>query len=214
MARVAFLGVVVVVVVAGCGAPEVPGPAPTPSVVWSEGEPAGDLELDPWVQAVRAGALPEAVALNARDTRSESLHATWTPAAIRKMNSNLNKWSRERNEDGAVRVAGPWPFDPVSVEVAADGRSATVSGCTVEDWTIGRDDRSFDEGDEPVMGWYEVVLTEDGRYLLDGSSYSDIRCESDNLTVGTFDPLPDGDWEYWQEDILKGGFAEDPSEAP
>lgn len=40
-------------VLVGCGGPEDPGPSPTPSVVWSSGEPSGPLEGDPWVQAVR-----------------------------------------------------------------------------------------------------------------------------------------------------------------
>ncbi|WP_336708192.1 hypothetical protein [Oerskovia sp. USHLN155] len=202
-------------VLVGCGGPEVPGPAPTPSVVWSAGEPTGELESDPWVQAVRAAALPEAVAFNGLDTRSSSLHATWTPDAIRELQWTLGKFSRENNDNGAYRVPGPRPFDPVSVEVAPDGKSARVVGCTVFDWSLTRDDAAFDDDDaDPVSGRFEVVRQTDGSYLVDQFVPSGTRCESQNLTVGTFDPLPDGEWEYWQEDILKGGFAEDPSEAP
>jgi hypothetical protein len=209
-------GAVVVsgVLLVGCGGPEVPGPAPTPSVVWSEGEPTGELESDPWVQAIRAAALPEAVAFNGLDTRSPSLHATWTPAWIREMNGLLDEGARDNTEDGALRVPGPRPFDPLVVEISADGKNAEVVGCTVFDWGMRRDDRSFDDGTEMVNGHYDVVRSADGAYLVDRFTLSGTACESENLSVGTFDPLPDGDWDYWQEDILKGGFADEATREP
>lgn len=218
MTRWAGGGVVLVsgMILAGCSAPEVPGPAPTPSVVWSAGEPSGPLESDPWVQAVRAGALPQAVALNSRDLRSPSLHAALTSTAVRDVYGILHEYARDNStdDDGARRAPGPRPFDPLSVDVAPDGKSATVKGCTVFDWLITQDDGVFDDGAEPVQGWYDVVLSSSGGYRVDHFTITGGACESQNLTIGTFDPLPDGNWDYWQEDILKGGFAEDPSEVP
>jgi hypothetical protein len=199
LAAVAGVGLVATVVVA-CGPPEAPPLPSTPTIVWSAGEPTSDLESDPWVAAVRAAAVPEAVATNALDTRSESLHSTVSEKSIGYLDSFLETLAGD--SDDTQRVPGPWPFDPLSVEVAEDGRSAVVEGCSIDQWLLMQSRPTVPPLDQPMEAEATVVKLDDGTYRLDATTTSDVRCESDHLTIGTFEPLPVGDWEYDESDVL------------
>ncbi|GIJ00062.1 hypothetical protein CLV28_0937 [Sediminihabitans luteus] len=202
--RRSVVGVLVGVGVVGlsaCGPPEEwswdrdPEPAVTPSIVWSDGEPTSDLEADPWVQAVRAGLVPYAVAYDSRDLRSDSLHETWTPNGIAQMRKDIASFA---GEDDWWRMPGPFPFDPLTVEVVQDGASATVQGCTLEPWWYGRLDpwERQERQVSPSTMRFEVVKTDPGGYLVDSVEPIGVPCESDHMTAGVFDPLPDGSWEF------------------
>lgn len=189
----------VVALVAACGPPQAPPLPVTPTIVWSAGEPTSDLESDPWVAAVRAAAVPYAVAVNAVDTRSEELHSTVSERSILRLDNRLE--GDGGDPDGTQRVPGPWPFDPLSVEVAEDGRSAVVHGCSIDKWVLTLSQHELPPSD-PVKARAMVIKLDDGTYRLDTTIGSDVPCESDHLTIGVFDPLPVGDWEYDERDVL------------
>ncbi|GIJ00061.1 hypothetical protein Slu03_24380 [Sediminihabitans luteus] len=200
-----------------CGPPEEwswdrdPEPAVTPSIVWSDGEPTSDLEADPWVQAVRAGLVPYAVAYDSRDLRSDSLHETWTANGIDRMTRKLMYFV---GEDDWPRIPGPYPFDPLTVEVAQDGASATVHGCSLVPWWYTSLDpwERLEHEASPTKIRFEVVTTAEGAYLIDSVEPTLVACESDHMTAGVFDPLPDGSWEFESGQIFTRDEAADAGE--
>ncbi|RXR25669.1 hypothetical protein EQW78_12215 [Oerskovia turbata] len=114
-----------VLVLGGCSSAPEPAPFST-EVEWPEGEPVGELEESPWVQAVRDYELVGAAATNALDFSSphvdimtESLARGWYSEVV------------DGIENGDLELrAGPMSFVVTSVEETESG--ATVIVCSGE----------------------------------------------------------------------------------
>ncbi|GIG40636.1 hypothetical protein [Cellulomonas phragmiteti] len=90
------------------------------------GVPSGELESDPWVQAVRAGEMAYATATNVADFSDPSMTSTWSRNAIA-WYANL---ARGRLAHGTARVVlGPMTFTPLAVDIEDDGSRTRVLGC-------------------------------------------------------------------------------------
>lgn len=206
------------VILAGCSQPTVP-PAERPEVVWTDGEPAGPLEDDPWVQAVRASDLELSIARVTLDLTEPGLVETNTSSQISWLFGSIEATAES---EGMAYPPGPTPMIPVHVEESGDGESATVLMCAPVAWTVTADET---EPENPLRGrfdWYDLVM-EDGRRKLDsigagnieGSEHAvgkqalepflddreDSDCTLDDAKVGLFDPAPDVSVEYTPEDI-------------
>jgi len=200
-ARIFCIGGAVGVVgigVAGCGGETMPRAVVTPAVVWNGGPPAGELEADPWVTALREGTVAFAAATNAANYTDEALRATWREDAILRA-ANLAK--RGLDEGSAHVALGPRPFTPVLVEPRDDGRSASVWVCIGPAPMLEEGDPSNPTGVEAML--YGMQLGEDGERrvagarqpdenhaLPGGEQFTDEYCESIDVRQALFDPAP------------------------
>ena len=195
--RVVLAGCVLAGSLAGCADPE---PVPDPVLVWVDGEPDGPLESDPWVRAVRAAELAAVLALNSGDFAREDLAATWHPSTIDKFADEVGYAARD---DEAEVFLGPWPFTPLLVEVADDGRKAEVVGCSDAYEKVQEVPRS-DGIRWPTVTVQYLDLGTDGQprlfgggspvedYILpDGALLTPEYCDTVPIARGVLDPPPD-----------------------
>lgn len=201
----------------GCGSVE---PDPRPEVVWPDGKPAGPLEDDPWVQAVRTSYLELDIAIATRDFSAPELAET-DSSAIRSTMDYVE--SAARNEEW-VFTPGPRPLIPIHVDEAPDGKSATVIVCRATDWYITAENPepptnpigildemrlTLEDGrhkvdlgvflDEDIVMNRSAELAEAAEPLLDPRENSD--CLLDDAPRGYFDPPPDVTLKYSPDDI-------------
>lgn len=190
-----------------------------PNVAWLHGEPSGPLEDDPWVQAVRASELEIQIAAATLDFAEPALYETTIPDWAARAQGVVE--DRARAEEWAY-PPGPSPMIPVHVEEAPDGNSATVTACHTA-WTEWLISPQNPEPPEPrgYLSSYRVTL-KDGKRLVDSGgaiaspeSARDIAgdavepllvgegglCKLDDAAIGLFDPQPDVNAKYAEEDI-------------
>lgn len=180
--------VALLITLAGC----TPTPAEqsdqgVPDVVWADGEPSGEFEQDAWVQAARSALTALAVAQNRNDFELPELVESTTY----EVRSAAWRGARDRVEAGERTDVhpGPQPLEPQSVEVSADGRSASVQACVALDWSSpqGTPPESFDTAGAE----YRLERTEDGRTILDAIvGLPNLDCATADPAVGLFDPAP------------------------
>ncbi|CAH0213837.1 hypothetical protein [Plantibacter cousiniae (nom. nud.)] len=180
--------VALLITLAGC----TPTPAEqsdqgVPEVVWADGEPSGEFEQDAWVQAARSALTALAVAQNRNDFELPELVESTTY----EVRSAAWRGARDRVEAGERTDVhpGPQPLEPQSVEVSADGRSASVQACVALDWSSpqGTPPESFDTAGAE----YRLERTEDGRTVLDAIvGLPNLDCATADPAVGLFDPAP------------------------
>lgn len=175
-------------------------PPPRPELVWSDGEPAGELESDEWVLAVREAEFARAWAHNVADFSLPAMTSTWDEFTIDSFASRL----RGDLLYGRARVyVGPRPITPMLVRVDDDGQRAMVAAC------VGGDemDPPYDDGNTwPKVAYYVLELGADGHrrktgghypeqplILPDGAELTDEYCETVTIPRAVFDPPPDLD---------------------
>ena len=190
-------------VLGGCS-PEAPRPVPTPSIAWQGAAPAGDLEGDVWVKALRESMVALAAATNAANYTDESLLRTWDEGLV------LQAAHRARGslDHGTASVAlGPRPFTPVHVQHPEGGKRADVWMCTEPMPTLEATPSESTHPDllaEPEARIYGVRLDADGqrrltgaippdeRHVLpDGQQFDDDYCGSVPIPRALFEPAPD-----------------------
>jgi hypothetical protein len=219
-----MIGVALLSMAVRCGPIElVPQPeVPRPEVVWPDGQPAGPLESDPWVQTVRTSYLEMDVAITTRDFRSQALRDTTAPRIRRETRDYLEDAARDK---AWVFTPGPRPMVPIHVDVAPDYRSATVITCNAADWYVTAEHP--DAPIDPLGTLLEIRVTfEDVHRRVDGAErldedvvmngmgprvaeatkpFLDPREESacllDDAALGYFVPQPDVGLEYTPDDI-------------
>jgi len=181
-------GASLLIALTGCTptAPSTSG-QPFPDVVWVDGEPSGEFEQDAWVQAARSALTALAVAQNRNDFELPELVESTTY----EVRSAAWRGARDRVEAGERTDVhpGPQPLEPQSVEVSADGRSASVQACVALDWSSpqGTPPDSFDTAGAE----YRLERTEDGRTVLDAIvGLPNLDCATADPAVGLFDPAP------------------------
>ena len=190
----------VVLVLGGCAPKEDPAwSADEAQVVWSDGEPTSDLESDPWVQAARVGGLAYVEAVNSNDFSDPALHELVDKGLL--SGASLTVEERADTPEDVRRFPGPYPFDPLSVDVSEDGDWAEVKGCSVEEWYIFQDSPDVPDTSRTALAWAKVKRADDGTLKFAGMAPSDTPCESENLTVGVYDPLPEN-WNYRESSVL------------
>ncbi|MBD7982391.1 hypothetical protein H9623_15460 [Oerskovia sp. Sa1BUA8] len=167
-------------VLAGCSS--APEPAPfSADVVWPDGEPVGELEESPWVQAVREYELVVAAGTNALDFSSsrfgimkESVAQGWYEAAV------------DGIEDGDLELwVGPRSFAVTSVVETETG--ATVVVC------LAPRERIMVEPQETLSTAIEYYLVEvEGRRVVDGAREERFgSCDATGAVQGLFVTPPD-----------------------
>lgn len=185
----AVVGLAVVGLV-GCTTEE---PAPIdPEVRWVGAAPSGRLDRDPWVRAVRAELVAEAVARNRNDFSLDAFAKTATPEYIGEASGTAIEALRA-NETTTL-LPGPLPFTPTQVEVGYWDQGddvAAVRGCVAGNW-------SMDPGDS--LGHLrafgrEFRLERDHAGVMRVASTAglpDAECDDAGpLPVALFDPVPE-----------------------
>lgn len=183
----AALGLVALLGLTGC-TPKAPDQSgePMPKVVWSDGEPSGEFEQDPWVVAARASLTALAVAQNRNDFRLPEFVET----SEYDVRSAAWRGARDRLDGGGRTLVnpGPQPLAPQSVQVDGDD-SARVSACVALGWATveGKAPSSF----ETAGAEYTMARTDDGRIVLRKiAGLPGLDCEDAAPAVGLFDPAP------------------------
>lgn len=177
------------VITLGLAACTTPGPVPTaqpfPEVVWQGDGPVA-FAGDPWADAVQNSLVAQAVAENRNDFRLPQLEAS-TGDDLR---ADLSRRAVETLRAGtATRLfPGPWPFTPLSVQVAEDAQSAAVSGCLAKTWPSA-------DGEAPAevvgIGFEYRLEQTDGEIQVTGTSLQASRdCTGVILPIGLFEPQP------------------------
>ena len=190
--------VMVVVLASGCGA-DAPRPVETPNVRWAPGQPHGDLETDPWVEAVRAAELAHATAINSANYTDPSMVHSWRADDV-----HFFAQRAASRLDGGMKyvMLGPAPFTPLAVEEDSSGDAAVVRGCADDMATEPEIEQG--PGPWPQAYVYRLELGPDGHRrvtsssevtepytLANGDVLTDEYCATVEIPRGTFDPAPD-----------------------
>ena len=192
------IAVVAVLLAGGCGA-DSPRPVATPNVRWVPGEPRGDIETDPWVEAVRAAELAHATAINSANYTDPSLHNSWRADHV----DVFAQGAASDLDNGLAHVMlGPMPFTPLAVEMDQSGDAAAVRGCAESLPTEPELEQG--PGPWPQAFVYRLELGSDGHRrvtsssevtepytLANGDVLTDEYCATVEIPRGTFDPRPD-----------------------
>ena len=209
----------VAAVFSGCSPME---PEPRPAVAWPNGEPVGELESDPWVQALRAADMELQVASVTRDfTAPELAHATGL-GLIYEYRDNLRAAAEN---DSWKFPAGPTPMIPIAVKEASDGKYASVVVCIATDWYVSAGQPARPTKRVGTFQSFSVSIDGDGLrkvsargLVMDDAArsediFDELRmeppdrggrsvCSLEDAALGYFDPLPDPTVEYGPEDII------------
>jgi len=202
--RAASAGATISLLVLGGCSSEAPRPVPTPSISWQGAAPAGDLEGDAWVKALRESAVALAAATNAANYTDESLLRTWDEGLVLRAAER----ARDSLDHGSASVAlGPRPFTPVHVQLLDAGQRADVWMCTEPMPTLEvtlSEVTPSELLDGPVARLYGLRLDADGqrrltgaippdeRHVLpDGQRFDDDYCDSVPIPRALFEPAPD-----------------------
>jgi len=194
-----FLGstaifVSVVVAATGCSvltSRTEPTPKPVPPVVWTNGEPSGELESTEYVQLLRE-ALPALAAANNQSnfTLPEAYEVIATDPLSRHYGAALD---RAKGGFSPLTYPGPQPFTPTKVEEAYktdDGPVIEVTGCEIFDWASV-------EGTAPSKPFkvtgkvYQFTEVEGAVKLSAEKGYPDLDCDGVEIKIGVFDPTPE-----------------------
>jgi hypothetical protein len=166
-----------------------------PTVSWEDGEPSGEWESDPWVEAVRASDTALSIATVTRDYTSEDLARTTTPAAI----DAAASVQRDEAEAGRFfTYPGPVPMLPIEVEDQGDNALVTV--CQARDWYLDGEQTELPALGEGRTVVYRVTRVDD-RHLVETESVSTESCDLSGAAVGLFDPQPDPSETYSPDDV-------------
>lgn len=172
-----------------------PAAVEPPSVTWQSGEPSGELESSPWVQAVRASDTALSIAAFTRDYTSDALQDTTTEEAI----DTAAQWQRdEAKADRFFTYPGPVPMIPLSVDEQGD--EALVTVCQAKDWYLDADSTSAPELTEGREVVYRVISDGDSR-LVETESVTTEECDISDASIALFDPQPDPTETYSPDDV-------------
>ncbi|MHA7134807.1 hypothetical protein [Oerskovia turbata] len=150
-------------------------------VVWPDGEPMGEFEGTPWVQAVRDFEVVRAAALNALDFSPPHVQAIGTPYA-----QGWYEMAVDGIEDGDLELwVGPRSFVVSSVVESESG--VTVVGCQAPR------ERIMAEPQKTLSTTIEYYLVEvDGRWVVDGGREERFgSCDASGAVQGVFVTPPD-----------------------
>ncbi|RXR33242.1 hypothetical protein EQW78_12210 [Oerskovia turbata] len=168
------------VVLGGCSSAPEPAPFST-EVEWPEGEPVGELEGTPWVQAVREYELVVAAGTNALDFSSsrfgvmaEGVTQGWYEEAV------------DGIEDGDLELwVGPRSFVVSSVVETEAG--VTVVACHAPRDRVMAEPR---EASSTAVEYYLVEV--DGHWVVDGGREERFgSCDASGAVQGVFVTPPD-----------------------
>lgn len=166
-----------------------------PSVSWQSGEPSGELESSPWVQAVRASDTALSIAAFTRDYTSDELQDTTTEEAI----DAAAQWQRdEAKADRFFTYPGPVPMIPLSVDEQGD--EALVTVCQAQDWYLDADRTTAPEPTEGREVVYRVIRDDD-THLVETDSVTTKDCDVAGASIALFDPQPDPTETYSPDDV-------------
>lgn len=172
-----------------------PAAVEEPTVTWADGEPSGEWESDPWVEAVRASDTALSIATVTRDYTSDDLARTTAPAAI----EAAAGLQRDEAEAGRFfTYPGPVPMIPVGVE--EQGEQAVVTVCQARDWYLDAEQTEPPSLRDGRTVAYRVTR-EDDRYLVETDTVTTESCDVSGAAVGLFDPQPDPTETYSPDDV-------------
>lgn len=80
-------------------------------------------------------------------------------------------------------------------------------GCSIEEWYVFEDSPQVPDTSESKRGTAVVKRDEDGTYRFAGLGVSGTPCESENLSVGVYEPQPEN-WNYKKSSVLWLGDEE------
>lgn len=209
----------VAAVFSGCSPME---PEPRPAVQWPDGKPVGELESDPWVQAVRGADMELQIATATRDFAAPELARTTGMNLVYRHRINLE--SAAENKVWKY-PAGPRPMIPVAVNEASDGEYASVDVCIATDWYVSAEQPGRPIDTAGTFESFSVVIDDEGLRKVSDSGpvmddaarsediFDELRmeppdrggrsvCSLEDAALGYFDPLPDPTVEYGPEDII------------
>lgn len=168
----------------------------SPEVVWKSGPPSGELEDNPWVEAVRASDLALNVAFVTRDYTTEDVRATTVSSDIGLFSSS--QVSRAEGKRFST-VPGPTPMIPLSVDEESETQ-AVVTVCKATNWSIDADHPSVPEQLVGEVIEYRVNL-DDGDRRAGGGAPTGEECDLTDASIGLFDPQPDPTETYSPDDV-------------
>lgn len=173
-------------------------PSPTvdaPEVTWQDGEPSGELEDSPWVQAVRASDLALNTAWVTRDYTAKEVEET-TEALVSQQLYNTQVGRAGREEFGVY--PGPTPMIPLSVDEESDTR-AVVRVCQATNWFVTADQPDIPDELVGEIKEYQVVGTDNRR--ASGPAPTAEECDLSDASIGLFAPQPDPTETYSPDDV-------------
>ena len=170
----------------GAGCSSGPEPLVVPEVRWPQGEPSGELESDPWVQAAREYEVLFAAAWNAHDWSDPALLDVVSGSIVGRTASG----QRDALDQGRYfTLVGPMPFEPLSVEETGPDKAEVVV-CAYATWSLASGQVAPASPVAFERGYY-LERDESGQVRVMTTYRTESECDVDSISPGFFDPAPE-----------------------
>ncbi|MFB8227733.1 hypothetical protein [Cellulosimicrobium sp. NPDC055967] len=170
----------------GAGCASESEPLVVPEVRWPQGEPSGELESDPWVQALREYEALFAAAWNAHDWSDPALLAVMSGDIVHRTASG----QRDALDQGRYfTLVGPRPFEPLSVEETGPDKAEVVV-CAYATWSLASGQVAPASPVAFERGYY-LERDESGQVRVMTTYGTETECDVDSIKPGFFDPAPE-----------------------